>query len=307
MKKLNNHGFTLIESIISFAILAIAGGMFILGFYNVSVIASEGSLIKTTANDLYDNLSSRTITDSDLDKNITMSVNGTPIIVQGKELEESSSISSSNSSFTVAFKKFVSNQQAEKMPDTIQDEDITKATLNFYLLWRGSAGNYVYPKDTQVNTSIQGKGGVRRGVWIDKVHGLQKNVITTLYNEEYVKSVLWYIPQNTELYIDNLTPANSIIWYQIISKGNNVYDIVGYETFDFRGAHISILDTNGVHTLLDADMSWTKDDILRIKTKININTKFKYIKDGKLYTLDQISEIADSADKAQYVFIRSEN
>ena len=44
--KMNKKGFTLIESIITFAILAIAGGMFLVGFYNVSVIASEGSIIK---------------------------------------------------------------------------------------------------------------------------------------------------------------------------------------------------------------------------------------------------------------------
>ena len=54
--KMNKKGFTLIESIITFAILAIAGGMFLVGFYNVSVIASEGSIIKTETNTLYNSI-----------------------------------------------------------------------------------------------------------------------------------------------------------------------------------------------------------------------------------------------------------
>lgn len=49
----NQKGFTLIESIISFAILALAGSMFIFGFMNVANIASEGSLIKTEVDELY--------------------------------------------------------------------------------------------------------------------------------------------------------------------------------------------------------------------------------------------------------------
>ena len=42
MKSLNSKGFTLIESLVTFAIIAVAGTMFLVGFYNVSIIASEG-------------------------------------------------------------------------------------------------------------------------------------------------------------------------------------------------------------------------------------------------------------------------
>ena len=56
MKSLNSKGFTLIESLVTFAIIAVAGTMFLVGFYNVSIIASEGSLIKTTTNTLYNDL-----------------------------------------------------------------------------------------------------------------------------------------------------------------------------------------------------------------------------------------------------------
>ncbi len=56
MKKSNCNGFTLVETLVTFMILALAGGMFILGFFNVSNIMSEAALIKNTTNDLYSSL-----------------------------------------------------------------------------------------------------------------------------------------------------------------------------------------------------------------------------------------------------------
>lgn len=63
MKKLNRKGFTLIESIITFAILAIAGMMFIALFSNVSTLMKEGSFIKTESDDMYNQLVSQSTTD----------------------------------------------------------------------------------------------------------------------------------------------------------------------------------------------------------------------------------------------------
>lgn len=63
MKKLNRKGFTLIESIITFAILAIAGMMFIALFSNVSTLMKEGSFIKTESDEMYNQLVSQSTTD----------------------------------------------------------------------------------------------------------------------------------------------------------------------------------------------------------------------------------------------------
>ena len=74
MKSLNSKGFTLIESLVTFAIIAVAGTMFLVGFYNVSIIASEGSLIKTTTNTLYNDLISENenVIKESNEKNMTM-------------------------------------------------------------------------------------------------------------------------------------------------------------------------------------------------------------------------------------------
>ena len=44
-KRLNNKGFTLIETVITFAIVAVVGGMFILGFSNVIHLMTDAELI----------------------------------------------------------------------------------------------------------------------------------------------------------------------------------------------------------------------------------------------------------------------
>jgi Tfp pilus assembly protein PilV len=60
MKKVNNNGFTLIESIISFMVITLATGMFILGFTNVASLMSDSAIIKNQTNQLYNQLNSNT-------------------------------------------------------------------------------------------------------------------------------------------------------------------------------------------------------------------------------------------------------
>lgn len=63
--RLNNKGFTLIETVITFAIVAVVGGMFILGFSNVVHIMTDAELIKNDTNNLYEYLLSENNTNTD--------------------------------------------------------------------------------------------------------------------------------------------------------------------------------------------------------------------------------------------------
>lgn len=66
MNKKNTHGFTLIEAVVSFAILAIASTMIIVGIVNITNLFAEAALIKDTTNSLYENINSF-VYDSDSD------------------------------------------------------------------------------------------------------------------------------------------------------------------------------------------------------------------------------------------------
>lgn len=49
----NKKGFTVVEVLVAFAILAVAGTMMLLGLRNVSMMIAEGTQIKSTTNELY--------------------------------------------------------------------------------------------------------------------------------------------------------------------------------------------------------------------------------------------------------------
>ncbi len=57
--RLNRKGFTVIESVITFMIIAIAGSMLILGIFNIVNIFTESSTIKSETNRLYNELVNR--------------------------------------------------------------------------------------------------------------------------------------------------------------------------------------------------------------------------------------------------------
>lgn len=78
----NNKGFTLIESIITFAILTVVGIMFMFAFSNVSTLMVEGSMIKDKTNDLYEELLKETRPKEDGDKIITINFKDRSSIIQ---------------------------------------------------------------------------------------------------------------------------------------------------------------------------------------------------------------------------------
>lgn len=150
MIKRNSHGFTLIEAIVSFAILAIAGTMIIVAVANMTNIFAEASLIKDTTNTLYENISkNENISDDATSNNITF--NG-DINIAGKMIYDQESINYGEL-FTIKLSQFQPTVVAEKLPEEIIEEVGLKA--RFYIAksmvdipqskehFQTSSGNYI--------------------------------------------------------------------------------------------------------------------------------------------------------------------
>lgn len=137
---MNKKGFTLIEAIVSFAIIAIAGTMFMFGFRNITTIAMEGSMIKTETDQLYSDI-------------MNMDAPGPKILYEGTKDEQvidtpyeniniffkdgSSTLSKIyiskkekkvNEEFNISLSRLIPLKTVDFLPDNIPDEPVKEDT-----------------------------------------------------------------------------------------------------------------------------------------------------------------------------------
>lgn len=137
MRKLNKKGFTLIESIITFAILAIAGTMFLFGFYNVSVVFTDGVVIKDETNALYDEvlLANESIKDANT-KDMIVSFKGTTTTAS-IGFNKYSKTTFVDDEYSIKLNYYKPIRSADFSSDDKQEEvePERKAFANFYFLY----------------------------------------------------------------------------------------------------------------------------------------------------------------------------
>lgn len=303
--KLNKKGFTLIESIVTFAILAIAGGMFILGFYNVSVIASEGSIIKTETNDLYNYVISEKPGDLDASYSLTFTFDdNSKSELKCWTVEGESKLGSDLDPFTIRLLRCVPadtlNDWAE--PETTDDE-MVDATIRFRLRWPMSDKETDFPyykKDRNGNdiliTLINNNsfGGVAHNYYQDDSGTIKinKNTVSSSYNEQYVLSCLNIFPTEKEIKqkIKQYT-NNDIIWFQIQKQSDSIFDVIGFEIPSNCKNRTVVMASDGRCLLNDEPEKWQPKDLESAFARAgNNNNTAKSILDGKSYTSKEIYE-----------------
>ena len=116
-KQLNNKGFTLIETVITFAIISIVGGMFILGSSNVVRLMTDAEIIKNDTNDLYGDV----LASDEKDDGYRISLeigdytSNTDVSVTSKTVDSNST--------TIRLSKFSTNEDVSWLPSDAQDSD----------------------------------------------------------------------------------------------------------------------------------------------------------------------------------------
>lgn len=113
--KNNNKGFTLIESIVTFAILTVAGIMFMFAFTNVSTLMSEGAMIKDETNNLYQKLQAEVKPTNAGNKSIILTLSdGTRITQDGITVQ--SQEGEAKEGIKVRLSRFVTNKDVGWVP-----------------------------------------------------------------------------------------------------------------------------------------------------------------------------------------------
>ena len=117
-KRLNNKGFTLIETVITFAIVAVVGGMFILGFSNVIHLMTDAELIKNDTNELYSDVLS--------DTDVNVQDQKVKLKIDGQDYEETVKVSSktiNDGSTVIKLSKFATSTGVSWLPSNAQGSE----------------------------------------------------------------------------------------------------------------------------------------------------------------------------------------
>lgn len=299
--KLNKKGFTLIESIITFAILAIAGGMFILGFYNVSVIASEGSIIKTETNNLYNSVVSGETGDIQPPYSLTFTFDdNTTSAFKCWAIEEESKLGDESNEIVIRLFRYVPAISLDEWaePET-SDNEMIDATIRFHLRWpmSGNKSDFPYNKknykgqEVAIDLNNNSQGGVAYSFYTDQKESIKikKNTTTSLYNEQYILNSINKVPtveeiSKTESIIPQ-DPGNEIIWYQIQKQNDGSYDIIGFKVPSQITVPnlVIIIDADGYFKFTSEGTAWSDSSLNFMGGK-----QAKSIRDGKLYNGEEI-------------------
>lgn len=311
--KMNNRGFTLIESIITFAIIALAGGMFLLGFYNVATIASEGSIIKTETNNLYNDLLSDVDTIKTENKSISLTIEGrnTPLEIPVIGISKSVTLENKNP-FNIRLTYFKPENSAEKLPNNPIEEEEDYSTYynaDVYLLRTlgqmpvsyenikdidynyvhiGLIDNAINPKTEQYGTIFD----ISAGKYI--ANSPNKSVVDELLNDTEFEG------QYTKWLTSEFTQYSYEFKWICIDYNNVNYDSNGKKQVRLYGylqkvggRTLNLLIENGKSYFLNIDngnveitdeiYSSIKDDVFRINNELYTGEQIKnnmFIKDG---------------------------
>lgn len=303
MMKINNKGFTLIESIVAIAIITIASGMFILGFINVTTLMRESSIIKTETNRLFEQIS---IDGDEVIKNQsgTMILNGMNCQV------DIHSIISHEDDMEIRLSRFVSdgNGQLSMLPDNIGEgsgdnegggSDHPVEKLNYSAYYKFLIDYRYFPKNLSEVTEMSGK-------FVDDYNPTEVvNAIKKDYPKDYYSAT-----GDIARYVVNI-PSQAQM-NEILPKLNDVYKNElnnNYEYFWFAVKTNSGIDYPTIFGMLlpkDCNVVYFMDDQKNYQKISFVNRNTKTMEDdqiadnSKSYECNGVSYSKESLKRCEF-------
>lgn len=333
-KRLNNKGFTLIETVITFAIVAVVGGMFILGFSNVIHLMTDAELIKNDTNELYSDVLS--------DTDVNVQDQKVKLKIDGQDYEEAVKVSSktiNDGSTVIKLSKFASNSHVTWVPSDLDEEDtggqepenpdIPENTIqiHFSLLDITKDGNY--PRKANIsNTDLVGsyvnnKYEVKRyTIELPQSSGFSltnsiildpENVNRALNSNSYLATEM----AKKEYEYENFTKLEKYFglswgqkcgWFTLSRVSETQYSIIGFKTQSFNDGNRLILHGCDGNIIYNDNIPYNENDENKAKWDeinqvIDKYTKYLYLQDGKIYDKKDIKTILTQESWRKFVFI----
>lgn len=334
-KRLNNKGFTLIETVITFAIVAVVGGMFILGFSNVIHLMTDAELIKNDTNELYSDVLS--------DTDVNVQDQKVKLKIDGQDYEETVKVSSktiNDGSTVIKLSKFASNSHVTWVPSDLDEEntggqepenpDIPENTIqiHFSLLDITKDGNY--PRKANIsNTDLVGsyvnnEYEVKRyTIELPQSSGFSltnsiildpENVNRALNSNSYLATEM----AKKEYEYENFTKlekffglsggqSGNLVWFSINRISEKEYSVIGYNMNAVNGSNKLILYDSYGNKIYNDEIPWDDNQNYskwaKINNGINSHKNFLYIQDGKIYNKKQVRKMIRETRWKLYIFI----
>lgn len=339
-KRLNNKGFTLIETVITFAIVAVVGGMFILGFSNVIHLMTDAELIKNDTNELYSDVLS--------DTDVNVQDQKVKLKIDGQDYEEAVKVSSktiNDGSTVIKLSKFASNSHVTWVPSDLDEEDtggqepenpdIPENTIqiHFSLLDITKDGNY--PRKANIsNTDLVGsyvnnKYEVKRyTIELPQSSGFSltnsiildpENVNRALNSNSYLATEM----AKKEYEYENFTKlekyfglswgqSGHLVWFSMNRVSEKEYSVIGFKKLVEWNRMLKIYDENGLlFNKNGTNFEWNSNELEKedwekmIRNSFD-NDKFLCLIDGNIYRKNElIDKVNDTNNNyLKYIFIR---
>ena len=283
---MNKKGFTLIESIVTFAIIAVATAMFILGFSNVVSLMSESTLIKDHTNSLYQEIC--------IDSNQLNVIDNQNIILTNDANQsincaaKTNSVTSQVNDFTIRLTKFISKISLDDLPDEAyndnsEEEEQLPRPQNqgyngFFRLWLKQSS---IPVDLSSCQSRYWDFSPQNGIYI--LDAIKENTPQSLYSlSGDIQQYILNEPTNDQIkalansadgyYRDILNGHFKTFWFCIEKNNEKVLKPVVYGTVVPVGKKVLILyDMYGSTYIIFFDNKIDNKDLPQGGTKYIIN------------------------------------
>ena len=321
--RINENGFTLIESIVTFAILAIVGTMFVIGFYNVSSIMGEGIYIKNQTNILYEDILHKTELSSK-NKLIFHFENDEILDAECNVITSSNTINTSDD-ISIKFVKYIplnildesepngGNEDDYEYVPPVPQNDVIK--FNFMILKPN-----ILPQDILI-TESQCLGETVHGKYYPLSYQINlpkdsefKLEETILFNEQEIERIF-----NNEATLKTTVNDLSlfakvfptydrynedIVWFQLQKINDYEYNVIGYIVGRYSGkSQLIILDAYGN---IKYQFSLSVDDKVikqQVNQQLDGNPGYMYSVDGEIYSKQDMLDLVLSDKTKLYIFL----
>ena len=305
MMRINNRGFTLVESLMTLAIITVVSTMIILGIANIVTLFSEGAMIKNETNELYNDLvAGNNVTTGDT-SGMTSLYFGTSESNKAT-LKVNEYYKSSDDSFNIKLRYLDPVTKAQKLPGTTEDEDDTIGDIdgNFYILSNAfglpntfkESSKYALDYYTRVHDKENDIKGLfkkdivnamkyENGTDMFSMFGLNSvnRFLAIEINNDLLKKSYSKLP-DTYKNLFQLTESNYRLVYASIQKargdgggGDWVYDLYAYLIPKQPGVFLKYFDNKGMYNFPSVAWLPIVNNKVQLPDNFNLGSALKVI------------------------------